>query len=209
MKRIARLVLDRTSPSMVVAIVAVVVTMTAGAVAATRPASRLPSGLMWINPLDLLPGDPSVHTSFNAVNSRVGSGLSGLIVTSSTTGDIAPGGGNKVIEPVSTSRPVTASPASRVLPGERRDDVPRPDPARPGPEPARDRKHRARRRDPPAHAGPGVRGQHAGFANRRFDRRQRRRPAPLPPPQLRQHLGSVRAARASAEVGAGLTESAP
>jgi hypothetical protein len=38
------------------------------------------------------------RTSFNAVNSGVGSGLSGLIVTSSTTGDIASGGGNKVIE---------------------------------------------------------------------------------------------------------------
>jgi hypothetical protein len=98
MKRITRLALDRTSPAMVVAIIALVATMSAGAVAANRTRSHLPSGLMWINPLDLLPGDPSVHTSFNAVNSGVGSGLSGLIVTSSTTGDIASGGGNKVIE---------------------------------------------------------------------------------------------------------------
>ena len=53
---------------------------------------------MWIDHLVFLPGDPSVKTSFNAVNSGVGGGLSGLIVTSSTTGDEAQGGGNKVIE---------------------------------------------------------------------------------------------------------------
>jgi hypothetical protein len=98
MKRITGLARDLTSPSLVVAIVAIVVAMTAGAVAATQTHSHRPSGLMWINPLDLLPGDPSVHTSFNAINSGVGSGLSGLIVTSSTTGDTAAGGGNKVIE---------------------------------------------------------------------------------------------------------------
>src|SRR5947209_2947398 len=54
--------------------------------------------LMWIDHLALLPGDPSVHTSFNAVNSGVGGGLSGLIIQSSTTGDQAQGGGNKVVE---------------------------------------------------------------------------------------------------------------
>ena len=53
---------------------------------------------MWINHLDLVPGDPSVLTSFNAVNSGVGGGLSGLIIMSSTTGDTATGGGNKVVE---------------------------------------------------------------------------------------------------------------
>src|SRR5215216_5017573 len=53
---------------------------------------------MWINHLDLLPGDPSVTTSFNAINSGVGSGLSGLIIQSNTVGEIAPGGGNKVVE---------------------------------------------------------------------------------------------------------------
>ena len=54
--------------------------------------------IMWINHLDLVPGDPSVLTSFNAVSSGVGGGLSGLIITSSTTGDTANGGGNKVVE---------------------------------------------------------------------------------------------------------------
>ena len=63
-------------------------------------ASNLPSKkkVMWIDHLTLLPGDPSVHTSFNAVNSGVGGGLSGLIIQSSTTGDQAQGGGNKVVE---------------------------------------------------------------------------------------------------------------
>jgi len=48
--------------------------------------------------LVFLPGDPSVQTSFNAVNSGVGGGLSGLIITSPTLGDEAQGGGNKVVE---------------------------------------------------------------------------------------------------------------
>ena len=56
------------------------------------------TGIMWINHLDLLPGDSSVITSFNAVNSGVGGGLSGLIIMSNTTGDTATGGGNKVVE---------------------------------------------------------------------------------------------------------------
>lgn len=53
---------------------------------------------MWLNHLDFLPGDPSVITDFNAVNSGVGGGLSGLIVNSTTTGENALGGGNKVVE---------------------------------------------------------------------------------------------------------------
>jgi hypothetical protein len=53
--------------------------------------------LMWINHFELLPGDPSVMTSFNAVNSGVGGGLTGLVITSTTTGEIATGGGNKVV----------------------------------------------------------------------------------------------------------------
>jgi hypothetical protein len=56
------------------------------------------ASIMWINHLDLLPGDPSVVTSFNAVSSGVGGGLSGLIIMSTTTGDTATGGGNKVVE---------------------------------------------------------------------------------------------------------------
>ena len=52
---------------------------------------------MWVNHFDLLPGDPSVTTSFNAVNSGVGGGLTALVVQSSTTGENAQGGGNKVV----------------------------------------------------------------------------------------------------------------
>jgi len=53
--------------------------------------------LMWINHFALLPGDDSVKTSYNAVNSGVGGGLTGLVITSTTTGEIAMGGGNKVV----------------------------------------------------------------------------------------------------------------
>jgi hypothetical protein len=53
--------------------------------------------LMWINHFDLLPGDPSVTTSFDAVSSGVGGGLTGLVIQSSTIGETSPGGGNKVV----------------------------------------------------------------------------------------------------------------
>jgi hypothetical protein len=53
---------------------------------------------LWLDHLSLLPGDASVITSFNAVNSGVGGGLSGLVIQSSTTGSSASGGGNKVVE---------------------------------------------------------------------------------------------------------------
>lgn len=53
--------------------------------------------VMWINHLDFLPGDPSVVTTFNAVNSGVGGGLTGLIINSTTSGEVADGGGNKVV----------------------------------------------------------------------------------------------------------------
>ena len=53
---------------------------------------------MWINHLNFIPGDSSITTSFDAVSSGVGTGLSGLIIKSSTIGDIATGGGNKVVE---------------------------------------------------------------------------------------------------------------
>jgi hypothetical protein len=52
----------------------------------------------WLNHLDFLPGDSSVQTDFNAVNSGVGGGLSGLIINSTTTGEDAIGGGNKVVQ---------------------------------------------------------------------------------------------------------------
>jgi hypothetical protein len=54
-------------------------------------------GVMWIDHLSLLPGDPSVTTTHNAVNSGVGGGLAALVVHSSTTGEDAQGGGNKVV----------------------------------------------------------------------------------------------------------------
>jgi len=53
--------------------------------------------VMWIDHLGLLPGDPSVQVSFNAVSSGVGSGLSGLVIQSTTTGDVGVSGGNKVV----------------------------------------------------------------------------------------------------------------
>jgi hypothetical protein len=53
--------------------------------------------LMWINHFALLPGDDSIKTSFNAVTSGVGGGLTGLVITSTTTGEIGTSGGNKVV----------------------------------------------------------------------------------------------------------------
>jgi hypothetical protein len=53
--------------------------------------------IMWVNHFDLLPGDPSVTTSFHAVSSGVGGGLPGLVIQSSTIGENAQGGGNKVV----------------------------------------------------------------------------------------------------------------
>ena len=61
-----------------------------------RPVLNTPL-VMWLNHLDLLPGDSSVQTSFTAVSSMVG-GLSGLNIQSTTTGDIGIQGGNKVVE---------------------------------------------------------------------------------------------------------------
>jgi hypothetical protein len=64
---------------------------------AQQPPNVVTSQVMWIDHLGLLPGDASVHTSFNAVNSGVGGGLSGLVIQSTTIGDTAAGGGNKVV----------------------------------------------------------------------------------------------------------------
>jgi len=61
---------------------------------AVRPPQKT---IMWVNHFDLLPGDPSVTTSFNAISSGVGGGLTGLVIQSSTTGENAQGGGNKVV----------------------------------------------------------------------------------------------------------------
>jgi hypothetical protein len=46
--------------------------------------------MMWINHLELLPGDSTVITSFNAIDSGVGGGLSGLIIQSTTVGENGP-----------------------------------------------------------------------------------------------------------------------
>jgi len=58
----------------------------------------LVGGVMWIDHFSLLPGDPSVQTSFNAVSSGVGGGLTGLVIQSTTTGETATGGGDKVVQ---------------------------------------------------------------------------------------------------------------
>jgi hypothetical protein len=65
---------------------------------AHKPTPKPLSMTMWVNHLSLLPGDSSVVTSFNAVSSGVGGGLSGLVIQSSTTGDTGASGGNKVVE---------------------------------------------------------------------------------------------------------------
>jgi len=65
---------------------------------ASDPPSEPVAVIMWTNHLDFLAGDPSVKTSFNAVTSGVGGGLSGLIIESTTVGEDAEGGGNKVVE---------------------------------------------------------------------------------------------------------------
>lgn len=71
-------------------------TMTGALLLSSLPAQA--DELMWIDHLGFLAGDPSVDVSFNAVNSGVGGGLAGLIIESSTTGEEAEGGGNKVVE---------------------------------------------------------------------------------------------------------------
>jgi hypothetical protein len=53
--------------------------------------------VMWIDHLSLLAGDPSVQVSFNAISSGVGSGLSGLVIQSTTIGDTGASGGNKIV----------------------------------------------------------------------------------------------------------------
>ena len=61
----------------------------------TQPAAPV---VMWINHLDFLPGDPTVTTSFNAITSGVGGGLSGLTIGSTTTGEGDETTGIKVVE---------------------------------------------------------------------------------------------------------------
>ncbi|HZO80690.1 MAG TPA: hypothetical protein VFB33_03265 [Candidatus Binataceae bacterium] len=55
--------------------------------------------VQWVNHFDLLPGDPSVtSTSALSTSSGVGSGLTGLVITSSTLGDTDSFNGNKVVQ---------------------------------------------------------------------------------------------------------------
>jgi hypothetical protein len=54
--------------------------------------------ILWVNHFDLLPGDPSVvSTSANSTSSGVGGGLTGLVITSTTTGEVDSLGGSKVV----------------------------------------------------------------------------------------------------------------
>jgi hypothetical protein len=54
--------------------------------------------IMWVNHMSLLPGDSTVvSTSFNSTSSGVGGGLTGLVIKSSTVGEIDSFGGNKVV----------------------------------------------------------------------------------------------------------------
>jgi hypothetical protein len=62
-----------------------------------KTASAAPP-ILWVNHFDLLPGDPSVvSTSANSTTSDVGGGLTGLVITSTTTGEIDSFDGNKVV----------------------------------------------------------------------------------------------------------------
>jgi hypothetical protein len=86
----------RRTPCAVLFIVVALMSLSL-AVGTKRVVAQPDIEIMWINHLDLLPGDPSVITSFNAVNSGVGGGLAGLVVESTTIGEEAEGGGNKVV----------------------------------------------------------------------------------------------------------------
>jgi hypothetical protein len=53
--------------------------------------------VMWIDHLGLLPGDATVNVSYNANTSGVGTDLAGLVIQSTTTGDITSSGSGKVV----------------------------------------------------------------------------------------------------------------
>ena len=61
-----------------------------------KPVVKKDTGIMWLNHLDLLPGDPSVKTSYAYLRSLTG-GLNGLNIKSTTTGDTGIPSGNKVV----------------------------------------------------------------------------------------------------------------
>ncbi len=55
--------------------------------------------VQWVNHFDLLSGDPTVtFTAAPSTNSGVGTGLTGLVITSNTLGDTDSVGGNKVVQ---------------------------------------------------------------------------------------------------------------
>lgn len=66
-----------------------------GGIGMPQRAAAQEASLMWVNNLAPLPGDPSVFTDFNAV-SAYGT-LNGLMIGSTTTGENAEDGGNKVV----------------------------------------------------------------------------------------------------------------
>ena len=54
--------------------------------------------VLWLDHFALLPGASDITTTFNSTSSGVGGGLTGLVITSATTGDTFPDGGNKVVQ---------------------------------------------------------------------------------------------------------------
>jgi hypothetical protein len=66
------------------------------------------SHVQWVNHFDLTSGDPSVtQTSSLSTNSGVGGGLTGLVISSTTAGDVDSFGGNKVVQMALELQPQT------------------------------------------------------------------------------------------------------
>ena len=64
--------------------------------------------IQWVNHFDLLSGDPSVTTTSSlSTNSGVGGGLTALVISSNTTGDVDSFGGNKVVQMALELQPKT------------------------------------------------------------------------------------------------------
>jgi hypothetical protein len=64
--------------------------------------------VQWVNHFDLLSGDPSVTTTSSlSTNSGVGSGLTALVIRSSTLGNTDSDGGNKVVQMALELQPKT------------------------------------------------------------------------------------------------------
>ncbi len=61
--------------------------------------------VLWLNHFDLLPGGAEVTTSFQSTSSGVGGGLTGLVIQSTTLGDVFSSGGNKVVHMGATEVP--------------------------------------------------------------------------------------------------------